>query len=92
MYSSLNSRYIVKLINNLISFIMYLSKKNSLLLSKVGFFLLLLKTRTCKYTDNNTLLSVGFNFEGNDYIGKSCLRYNIRALRVDCLKGTTLDL
>ena len=30
--------------------------------------------------------------EGNDYIGKFCLRYNIRALRVDCLKGTTLDV
>ena len=31
-------------------------------------------------------------FERNDYIGTSCLRYNIRTLRVDCLKGTTLDL
>ena len=30
--------------------------------------------------------------QGNDNIGSSCLRYNIRALRVDCLKGTTLDL
>ena len=25
-------------------------------------------------------------FEGNDYIEKSCLPYNIWALRVDCLK------
>ena len=42
--------------------------------------------------NSNTLLPVGFDLEGNDYIGKSCLRYNVRALRVDCLKGTTLDL
>ena len=36
-------------------------------------------------------VNVGFDLQWNDYIGKSCLRFE-RALRADYLEGTTFDL
>ena len=81
----------VKFINNLISCIVFIPT-NSLLLSKGCFLLFLLKTRTCT---EYTLKVLKFQyiiiywFEGYDYTEKSCVRYNIWALRADRSKDTT---
>ena len=56
----------------------YCIPKNTLLLSKGCFLLLLLKTRSCtEYTDKvvSFNIPVGFNLHWNDCIGKSCIRY-----------------
>ena len=60
--------YMVKLINNLICVLInyhVFIPRNTLLLSKGCFLLLLLKTRSCKeYTAKNFKIPVGLSFNG----------------------------